>query len=519
MTRRPPWAYLVWGFLLLFALAPMAAMLMESFRIDGDWSAEAWRRALESSNALRLLGRSLGLSLAVAAATLVAGTGLGVLLQKCRIPHRRPIFWLYLLPLLVPPYVWAVGWGGLLAPGGPVATLLGDGAAEALASRFYGFWGVFFTLFWVYLPIPALLAAVALRQVGASLEEAARLLLPWSGVLRHITLPLVAPSLWLGFVLVFSLTMGEMTVPGYLRYDVFVMESFLHFSAFYDFSAATAAAVPLLLAAWLLVAGNRWVGGEKWAVTAEGRSVVWSLARPRLAAFLAALPALAAVGLPLASLAVEAASAPDAAATLRDALPAAGRTLLYAALGATLLTLLGFFTGYGIARKALPGYRFADTLTLLLFALPPTVLAIGMVALFNTPWGGWLYGTPTLLVLAYGARYLLLPSRIVASHLSALPPSLEEAAQLAGAEWGAVARHILLPLLKRALAASWLAAFIFCMRDVALTMMLYPPGNETLGVRLFTLMANGDPRTTALLCLLGMAMVLPTAVALHRSFR
>jgi DNA gyrase subunit A len=76
---------------------------------------------------------------------------------KRRLPHRHRIFGLYLLPLLVPPYVWAVGWGALLAPQGPVAAWLGEGAASALASGDFGFWGVFFVLFWVFLPVPTLL--------------------------------------------------------------------------------------------------------------------------------------------------------------------------------------------------------------------------------------------------------------------------------------------------------------------------------------------------------------------------
>jgi iron(III) transport system permease protein len=95
---------------------------------------------------------------------------------------------------------------------------------------------------------------------------------------------------------------------------------------------------------------------------------------------------------------------------------------------------------------------------------------------------------------------------------------LEEAARLAGAGWVARVRHILLPLLAKALAAGWLAAFIFCLRDTTLTMMLHPPGDETLGVRLFTLMANGDPATTALLSLMMAALVLPPAWGLGRLY-
>jgi iron(III) transport system permease protein len=58
--------------------------------------------------------------------------------------------------------------------------------------------------------------------------------------------------------------------------------------------------------------------------------------------------------------------------------------------------------------------------------------------------------------------------------------------------------------------AAWLVAYIFCLRDLGITMMVYPPGHDTLPVRIFTLMANGAPSLIAALCvILIAATVLP----------
>ncbi|HEU5246596.1 MAG TPA: hypothetical protein VFU09_05860, partial [Candidatus Udaeobacter sp.] len=64
---------------------------------------------------------------------------------------------------------------------------------------------------------------------------------------------------------------------------------------------------------------------------------------------------------------------------------------------------------------------------------------------------------------------------------------------------------IVLPLVKPALLSGWLIAYIFCLRDTGITMLVYPPGYDTLPVRIFTLMANGAPNLIAAACILMIA--------------
>ena len=68
----------------------------------------------------------------------------------------------------------------------------------------------------------------------------------WPRVLWRITLPLIAPAILFAAVLVFLLTFGEVGVPTFLRYPVYPVEILTQFAAFYDFSAATVAAIPML---------------------------------------------------------------------------------------------------------------------------------------------------------------------------------------------------------------------------------------------------------------------------------
>ena len=187
--------------------------------------------------------------------------------------------------------------------------------------------------------------------------------------------------------------------------------------------------------------------------------------------------------------------------------------ILLSAMLVFLLTFLGFFTGYLIQTRGLRCWRSVDSLTLFLFALPGTVIGIGLISLWNRPWTNFIYSTPMIVILGYLAKYTALTSRISVTQLAQIPPSMEEAARIAGAGWFRRIALIVAPLARRGLMAGWLVGYIFSLRDVGITMLVYPAGQETLPVRISTLMANGSPQLIAALCMVMItATLLPAGV-------
>src|SRR5262249_16982327 len=180
----------------------------------------------------------------------------------------------------------------------------------------------------------------------------------------------------------------------------------------------------------------------------------------------------------------------------------AGRSLVLAAFGATLVTMFGFCCGYLVHYRAHRLWRAVDTLTLMLFTIPGTVTGIGLIALWNRPFTGFLYASAGMITLAYLAQYTGLSSRIVQGTLSNVPPSREEAAQMSGAPWLARVWYIMIPPALPGIAAAWAIAFVFCFRDLGASMLVYPPGQDTLPIRVFTMMANGAPSLVSALCVM-----------------
>jgi iron(III) transport system permease protein len=364
------------------------------------------------------------------------------------------------------------------------------------------------------MPIVVLIVMIHARTIDPDLEAAARIVARWRSVLWHITLPLILPGISLAAILVFLLSMGEFSVPMFLRYDVFPVESFTEFSAFYSFDAATAASIPLVLITVLALGIEDLFLREKTYQLrpAHGQAVpirLGTLRRPLF--FLVAVLCLIFVAVPYMVLIARSGSIAVYGQAMIKAGDSLVRSVMLGVIGASILTLLGALSGYIIYKKDFRFWRAMDTLTIFLFALPSTITGAGLVSLWNRPLTNIIYQTFAIILLGYVAQYTALTSRITVAALAQIPPSMEQAAQAAGARWARRMSLIILPLARRGLIGGWIVAYIFCLRDTGISMMAYPPGGDTFTVRTFTLMANNPPELIAALCVI---MIMVTLIPL-----
>src|SRR5438270_11242095 len=366
-------------------LAPIAAIAVESFRHNGHFSLNYYRELISAARFWPLLGNSIRLALATTAVCGLIGVPAGILFAKSDLPMRSGFIWLLTVPFVLPPYFVALGWARVVAR-------IGQSASDWL----FGFGGCVLVLSSVFLPITMLLTFASASNVDRRLEEAARLVSGWPGVLRRITLPLSAPGIVFSLVLVFLLAMGELSVPSFLRYPVLPVLSFTQFTASYNFGAATAAAVPLAVIAFVGVfVESALLRDRDYRFRSTGHTLFISLRywKNPLVTLIAAV-CFAFIILPLSALLADAFSP----AAIHEALQRAGgsvvRSVLYSAAAATILMSLGFLLGHFMAGGR---QRVLSALTLMLFALPGTVLSIGLIRLWNTPSTWFIYATPVLL--------------------------------------------------------------------------------------------------------------------------
>jgi iron(III) transport system permease protein len=447
----------------------------------------------------RLLYNTAVLGSGTAFLSTVLGAPLGLALARIALRGKALLRVALAAPLLLPPYVVALAW-----------TYLGSGN-DVLSEWTYSLPAAILVLSLVFYPLSMLGTEVALRRIDGRLEEAALLSAPPRRVLRRITLPLVAPGVLAAALVIFVLSVSEFGVPGLLRVRVYTTEVFTAFAALYDFSRAVLLAIPLLALCLIVTSVAVTLAGDRLVTTRRG-----SGARPALlpewrssAEAGAIVVVVIALGIPLIVLLREALRAESLRAVVEGSGRAIANSLLLATIGATAVVGVAVWLGYARARARGRLGRLADVLFVVTFAVPSTIVGVGLIGLWNRPGlVGTLYATDVMFILGYLARFVPVAALAIAASTRYVPLSHEEAAAVSGAGWFRTMTRIVMPQIRLGLVTAWVVAFVLAFGELGVSILVAPAGETTLPIRIYTIIANTPPSHVAALALLQTAVIL-----------
>ena len=463
-----------------------------------------------------LMWRCLSNSFVLAAATTLVSTCLALplaqLFARCDFPAKRLWQALLMAPLILPPFVGAIGIQQLLGRFGAINHLLGlvgPGVENPHPVDWLGgggFWGVIAMQSLHFFPILFLNLSTALENINPAVHEAARCLGAGPArVFRTVTFPLLLPGLLAGALIVFIWAFTDLGTPEIFGFHhVVAVQIFdrVKETGFNPFGY-TLVMVVLLVTVALFLWSRRLLARQDY-VTHGGAASAQELTRLRrapLCVTVSGLGLLVAVALlPHASIILQSVSGrwfmsalPQEwtaehyreVFSLPQTLTGLKNSLLYASVSALLDVVLGIAIGYWLARKEFTGKTVLDALTVLPLALPGIVLAFGYVVGFNIPsqWGGvdfsWLkdFVNPRenpafLLIISYSVRRLPYVVRAVHAGLQQMSVSLEEASRNLGAGAFTTLRRIVLPLLKGNILGGAVLTFAFAFLEVSDSLIL-----------------------------------------------
>jgi iron(III) transport system permease protein len=523
------------GPVLFFAIGPVAVLLLRS---TGALSSVAISSLSDEAGAFV---NTLVTSFGAAGFAFVLGVPLSLLLFRTDLPLRGAFAVLFTLPSAIPPFIWGMGWISLASPrAGYLNRLLGEGTIDI-----YGPGGIAFVMGLSGLPLVLLAGAAALRRVDPALEEAARVCgaSPVRALLAA-TVPLTMPSLLSGAVMVFLMAASAFGVPYILGVSATpptrVLTTRIYELVLLGGEGSLARAV-LLASALLLLTPialwATWVLGRSGRVRlSAGKGVsprLFPLGRARVPIALAVgavcsllvLLPLGAVALTSvqrsfgATLAWESFTLKHWSGVLFDArtLQALGRSLLLATGAGLLVCALGLASAV-LQRQFRRLGAGIEALAVWPYAIPGTVLAIALLIAFSRDLRFILFDriafvlalahTPWLLLIAYAAKYLALGTRNSSEALAQIDPSLAEAARVSGAGPLRAFIDAPLPLLRPALFAAFVLAFLLCATEITMSVLLVPAGSQVLGTLLFELQSYADPAAASVLACAFVALVL-----------
>ncbi|MCF6285615.1 MAG: iron ABC transporter permease [Candidatus Hydrogenedentes bacterium] len=512
ITRWILWTGAITGIVLV--LSPVFIMVWDSFIVQGEFTTASYHDVLRFERQWLLLRNSLALAGICTIASVVIGFPLAFLLVRTAVPAKPLLAFCFAIPLVVPPYIFAMIWGQLLGTQGLVTGMLKEGFSLTEAPyTVHGLAGSAWVLTLCYYPIIMLTTAAALLSANAAHEEAGRLFVGWRRALVGITLRQCLPGTLIGALLVFILSLGNFGVPSLLQFHVYALEVYTKFNAFYDMQGATAAAMPLLVFSLVALFLLKHIQRRHWSVSLSSHRrplAPLPLGRWRWGVFLLALAVIGiSVLLPVAALIQESGSGHAYYLALKTGWPELLQSVLIASIAATAVVFLGFWMGYVSARGNAWPAAFLDWGTVAAFAIPGTVLGIGLIKLWNrTGWPGLVYGSIAIVVLAWISRFIVFAQQGAAFAVRRIDPRLEEAAAISGVSWPRTIMHVVLPLLWPFLAALWLLTFMFCLGELSTSVLVSPAGVTTVTVRLFTLMHYGMNELVAAMSVILLAFLL-----------
>lgn len=438
---------------------------------------------------------------------LIIGLFFAWLTERTDTPGKKIIGVVGLFPLFVPPLVAAIAWSLLGSPRtGLLNTVI---AATGLPFRLnmFSYEGIIFVFGVYYAPYVYLFAAAALRNMDASLEEAAAI----AGVgpmktLFTITMPVIAPALGSAALLCFVVTLGVWGVPAILGTQAKIPAITTYIYTMFqgnppDHAGAAAASIYLVLITGVGVLLQRWLHSTRNAVTVTGKST-----RPRVMSLggwkyvtlgVGILYLLIAVVIPMLALMFIAFRRFIFVASFEAmfdfslfglnnfqnlfanpyTMLSIWNSLIVGLTTAALGSVLCFALGYTIVRTRLPGRSTLDVVATLPVAVPSLVIGISYLwAWIAIPIG--LYGTLGILVLASLARYLPDAMKSMTGTLGQAHRELEEASWICGTGVLATIARIILPITWSGVAAAALLIFVLSIREYGATLFLY--NNRTI---------------------------------------
>ncbi|MCH2147810.1 MAG: iron ABC transporter permease [Phycisphaerales bacterium] len=516
MLRRRLVPYMLLAGLLVFFAAfllyPIWLTIASGFESDGGGlTLYHIVDVFRDDSTRRGLFNALGIAVATTILSLVIALPLAVLAARFNFPGKGIVSSLILVPLILPPFVGAIGLHHLLGRSGSFNTLLIDLGFISEGVDFIGhggFWAIVFVEALHLYPILYLNATAALANLDPALEEAAENLgaSPWRRF-KDVVLPLIRPGLFAGATIVFIWSFTELGTPLMFNYQevtpVQIFNGIKEMAASRQPYALTA--VLLLCAVSFYVVGKLVFGGKAYAMYSKA-SVQSTPARLSgwlgIAALLGfasviGLAVLPHVSVVLTSLAGEASwydsvfpkdwtlshfgqalSHPLAVGSIQN-------SLLYSTCAVALDLVVGLFIAYIVVRTRIRGRGLLDALSMMPLAVPGLVMAFGYVAMtLRWPFGK---GDPLegfisvigaepnpmlLLVIAYGVRRLPYIVRAAVAGLEQTSGELEEAALNLGAGRIRAVRTIIVPLIMANLIAGGLLAFSFAMLEVSDSLIL-----------------------------------------------
>ena len=537
--------------IILFCLIiiPLLTMISSTFTLAqgelrrvqghvGDFTLYYWKYILTGTMANAVLWGPLKNSFICGFFTVLVSVPLGSVLAwlmiRTDIPGKKILGLLVTVPYMIPSWTKALAWLAMFrnSTSGANGFLAGMGipVPDWLA---YGPIAIVLCMSMHYYAFSYIMVSGALRSINSELEEMGEIQgASKAQILRHITLPLILPSVLSATVMTISKSIGTYGVPANLGNRIGYYTLATKMRNFIDQGPQSVgyamSIVLVLLAAVIIFSNQRIVGVRKSYATVSGkggRATLMPLGKAKkpLMAFLMVFLFLAMV-VPFFVLIMETFQITTGAGygldnlTLYNWIGKSGQiakytnyegifrdpkffsafwnTIRLTLIGSILTAICGQFLGYISSRGRGKWYGdLTEQMVFVPYLMSGIAFSTMYFSMFSRPhFGGLmpsLYGTFTLIVLTSVVKHFPFASKSGTANMLSISVELEEAADIAGASFWKRMSSIIVPLAKNGFISGFMLTFISIAKELDLVIIMMTPSTQTMSYLAFTYSQEG----------------------------
>ena len=519
LRARQPGQFAILGIvviaLLMLVVYPILMLAKFSF-IDaaGKLTLQSFATVFSEPGMLSAAVNSLRLVVMVTCGALLIGLPLAWLVGRTDMPGKWLVRTAAAISFTVPPFITVIAWIFMAAPNsGYLNKLLMHWFGLAKPPfNVIGFNGLVMIEVLHLYPLVFFGATAALSNIDASYEQSARVL--GAGRLRTaltVTLPMIMPALVTSSILVSLDVLSSFGAPAALgsMANFSVLTTKLYDLVTYPpkLDLAAAASLPIVCYTVLCLLVQRYMIRKGRYVTVAGRAAspqatpLGGWRYPILSACVllglvtAILPVAALIILSLlenfgSDVSFSNFVLSHYAMLFDDSFPiidSIQHSMVLALEAATICLALGFLLAWLVERTSMRGRGAITLIVMLSYGFPSIAFGVGILLGYINV----LYGTLTIILLAYVAKKLPIAFVFMRNAMQQIAPDLEAAARVAGAGWLRALFDITLPLLRSATWTTWILVFSLCLHELPMSALLTQSGNAVISTTVIQYIADG----------------------------
>ena len=493
----------------LFLIYPLVKLLYNAFFSNGVFTLEQFQKFFSQAYYIKSIFNSIKVSALATILTLIIGIPLAYFYQMYEIKGQSVLQVIVILCSMSAPFIGAYSWIMLLGRSGVITKFI-ESIIPIRMPSIYGFNGILLVLALQLFPLVFLYVSGALKNVDNSLLEAAENM-GSSNVARFfkIVIPLCMPTIIAATLMVFMRAFADFGTPlligeGYQTFPVVIYNSyFAETGGDHNFGAAISVIAIVITAIIFLI--QRYINNQfRFTMNAlhpierkeiHGLKAVlinfycWFVVllafMPQVyvmyTSFLKTSGKLFVPGYSLDSYKY-------AFTHLTNAIP---NTFLIGGLALIIVIILAILIAYLVVRRNNAVNRVIDTLSMVPYIIPGSVVGIALVMAFNKK-PLVLAGTAIIMIVALVIRRIPYTIRSSTATLQQIPMSIEEAAISLGSSKLKAFFTITVPMMANGILSGAIMSWVTIITELSTAIILYNLKTVTLTLATYIYVSRGN---------------------------